>query len=65
MSYLYIDFDTIQGKGIGKFIWSEIEKKHPNTKVWETVTPYFEKRNIYFYVNLCKFSIVEFFLSFS
>ena len=61
MSYLYIDFDTIQGKGIGKFIWSEIEKKHPNTKVWETVTPYFEKRNIYFYVNLCKFSIVEFF----
>ena len=34
---------------------SEIEKKHPNTKVWETVTPYFEKRNIHFYVNLCNF----------
>ena len=60
LDFLYVKYG-IQGKGIGKFIWSEIEKKHPNTKVWETVTPYFEKRNIHFYVNLCKFSIVEFF----
>ena len=29
--------------------------------VWETVTPYFEKRNIHFYVNRCGFHIVEFF----
>lgn len=30
---------------------------------WETVTPYFEKRNIHFYVNRCGFHIVEFFNS--
>ena len=23
----------------------------PDTVVWETVTPYFEKRNVHFYVN--------------
>lgn len=33
---------------------------YPDTKVWETYTPYFEKRNIHFYVNKCKFHIVEF-----
>ncbi len=27
----------------------------------ETHTPYFEKRNIHFYVNVCGFRIVEFF----
>ena len=31
--------------------------------VWETVTPYFEKRNIHFYVNRCGFHIVEFYNS--
>lgn len=50
----------IQSKGIGMFIWNEIEKLYPDTKVWETVTPYFEKRNIHFYVNKCGFKIVEF-----
>ena len=28
---------------------------------WELVTPYFEVRNIHFYVNKCGFHIVEFF----
>ena len=32
-------------------------------RLWETVTPYFEKRNIHFYVNRCGFHIVEFFNS--
>ena len=32
--------------------------------VWETCTPYFEKRNIHFYVNKCKFHIVEFYNDF-
>ena len=49
LDFLYVKYG-IQGKGIGKFIWSEIEKKHPNTKVWETVTPYFEKKK---YIFLC------------
>ena len=60
LDFLHVKYG-IQGKGIGKFIWNKIEKKYPNTKVWETVTPYFEKRNIHFYVNLCGFYIVEFF----
>ena len=37
-----------------------IEEKYPETKIWETCTPYFEKRNIHFYVNKCKFHIVEY-----
>ena len=48
-------------KGIGYKAWCEVEKLYPNVKVWETVTPYFEKRNIHFYVNRCGFKIVEFF----
>ena len=50
----------VQTKGIGYTLWSEIEKLHPETKIWETCTPYFERRNIHFYVNKCKFHIVEF-----
>ena len=50
----------IQAKGIGFAIWTAIEKLHPHTKVWETCTPYFEKRNIHFYVNKCGFHIVEY-----
>lgn len=48
-------------KGIGQAAWKAIEQLHPETKVWETYTPYFEKRNIHFYVNRCGFHIVEFF----
>ena len=50
-----------QSKGVGQAIWSAVEKLHPETKVWETHTPYFEKRNIHFYVNKCGFHIVEFY----
>ena len=50
----------VQSKGIGFFIWNEIEKQFPNTRIWKTCTPYFDKRNINFYVNKCKFHIVEF-----
>ncbi len=51
----------VQSKGVGRFIWFEIEKRHPEIKRWETCTPYFEKRNIHFYVNVCGFYITEFF----
>ncbi len=51
----------VHSKGIGFAAWCAIEKLHPEVKVWETVTPYFEKRNIHFYVNRCGFHIVEFF----
>ena len=60
LDLLYVKSGT-QGKGFGKAIWFEIEKLYPDTKVWETCTPYFEKRNIHFYVNVCGFHITEFF----
>lgn len=51
-------------KGIGCSAWQAVEALHPETKVWETCTPYFEKRNIHFYVNKCGFHIVEFYNEF-
>ncbi len=53
----------IHSKGVGYAAWCEIEKLYPQVAVWETVTPYFEKRNIHFYVNRCGFHIVEFYNS--
>ncbi len=50
-------------KGIGFAAWQEVERLYPETLVWETCTPYFETRNIHFYVNKCGFHIVEFFNS--
>ncbi|QDL97157.1 GNAT family N-acetyltransferase [Rhodopseudomonas palustris] len=49
------------GKGIGSRAWRAIEAMYPDTLAWETHTPYFEKRNIHFYVNKCGFKIVEFY----
>ncbi|WP_040214833.1 GNAT family N-acetyltransferase [Clostridium polynesiense] len=50
-------------RGIGYAAWCTVEKMYPEVAVWETCTPYFEKRNIHFYVNRCGFHIVEFFNS--
>ncbi len=47
-------------KGIGYGAWLAVEALHPETVLWETCTPYFEKRNIHFYVNKCGFKIDEF-----
>lgn len=51
----------VHGKNIGCTVWKMIEEKYPDTKIWETHTPYFETRNIHFYVNKCGFYIVEFY----
>lgn len=59
LDFLYVKNGT-HSKGVGQSIWKAIEKLHPETKVWETCTPYFEKRNIHFYVNKCGFHIVEY-----
>ncbi len=59
LDFLYVKYGT-QSKGVGLFIWKEIEQLHPDTKVWITCTPYFEVRNIHFYVNKCGFHVVEF-----
>ena len=47
-------------KGIGYGAWLAVEALYPEMKVWETCTPYFEKRNIHFYVNKCGFQIDQF-----
>ena len=47
-------------KGVGYGAWLAVEALHPETKVWQTCTPYFEKRNIHFYVNKCGFQIDQF-----
>ena len=49
------------GKGIGYGAWKAVEALHPETEVWETCTPYFDMRNIHFYINKCGFHAVEFF----
>ncbi len=56
--YIYPD---CHGRGLGTQVWQAIEQLYPDTAVWELVTPYFEKRNIHFYLNKCGFRIVEFF----
>jgi hypothetical protein len=48
-------------KGIGHEAWCAIEREYPQVRVWETCAPYFEKRNIHFYVNRCGFHITAFF----
>ncbi len=57
---LFVD-PKVHGKNIGYKTWKMIEEMYPETKVWETHTPYFEIRNIHFYVNKCGFKIVEFY----
>ena len=62
LEILFVDPD-VHSKGIGYCAWCEIEKMYPKVRIWETITPYFETRNIHFYVNRCGFHIVEFFNS--
>lgn len=60
LDFLYVKHG-VQSKGIGQAIWAAIEQNHPDALVWETGTPYFERRNIHFYVNKCGFHIVEYY----
>jgi len=59
LHFLYVK-NGVQSKGIGKQLWDSIEKSHPDTIIWETCTPYFEKRNVYFYLNKLNFYIVHY-----
>ncbi len=60
LDFLYVKNGT-QSKGIGQRIWNAIEEMHPKVMLWETFTPYFDTRNLHFYINRCGFSAVEFF----
>ena len=59
LAFLYVKVG-VQSKGIGQSIWRAIEAMHPDIEVWETCTPYFDRRNIHFYINRCGFHAVEF-----
>lgn len=58
---LFFIFKEYLNQGLGAAAWEVIEREHPKTVVWELVTPYFEKRNINFYINKCGFHIVKYF----
>ena len=60
LEILFVDPD-VHSRGIGYAAWCQIEKMFPDVRILETLTPYFETRNIHFYVNRCGFHIVEFF----
>lgn len=60
LDLLFVSPD-VHGMGVGTATWNAIESAHPEVEMWETVTPYFERRNIHFYINKCGFHAVEFF----
>jgi GNAT superfamily N-acetyltransferase len=60
LAFLYVKVG-VQSRGIGQAIWKAIESMHPEVEVWETCTPYFDRRNIHFYINCCGFHAIEFF----
>ena len=61
---IFFVIPSYESKGVGQAAWKEAERLHPEIKIWETVTPYFEQRNIHFYVNKLGFHIVEFYTKF-
>lgn len=60
LQLFFIDIDR-HSEGVGTAAWRAIEALHPETVVWETCTPWFERRNLHFYLNKCGFHAVEFF----
>ncbi len=60
LDLLFVNPDA-HGRGIGLEAWKAVERLYPKTRVWETCTPYFDTRNIHFYINKCGFHAVEFF----
>ena len=57
---LQIDKEAAKGELELLFVLPECHSKGIGQAAWKTITPYFEKRNIHFYVNRCGFHIVEF-----
>lgn len=61
---IFFVIPSCESKGVGQVAWKEVERLHPEIKTRETLTPYFEQRNIHFYVNKLGFHIVEFYTKF-
>lgn len=61
------DLDTlfispeVHSKGLGYAAWCAVERAFPEVQTWEAMTPYYDQRNIHFYVNRCGFHIVEYY----
>jgi len=51
---------NMHSKGIGTSTWKTVEKIYPEIELWITYTPYYDKRNIHFYMNVLGFHAVEF-----
>jgi GNAT superfamily N-acetyltransferase len=47
------------GRGVGTALWKAIERRYPDAAAWRLCTPYFEVRNIHFYLRKCGFHIVD------
>ncbi|MCR5085036.1 MAG: GNAT family N-acetyltransferase [Succinivibrionaceae bacterium] len=60
LDLLFVD-PSRHGRGIGQAAWRKAEQMFPTVRIWETVTPYFERRNLHFYINCLGFHAVEFF----
>lgn len=43
LDFFFVRADEL-GRGIGRKAWAAIESTYPDTQVWTTHTPYFEKR---------------------
>lgn len=52
---------TAHGSGWGSALWQAIENHYPQAISWELCTPYFETRNIGFYLRKCGFRITDIF----
>lgn len=57
-------FKEFRNRKIGTAAWQAIEQYFHDAEIWETCTPYFDRRNIHFYLNKCHFKIVDFFNEF-
>lgn len=55
---LYVNAER-HNEGIGASLWKAVEEYFPHTRIWKLCTPYFEKRNIKFYLKKCGFRIVD------
>ncbi|MFD0705214.1 GNAT family N-acetyltransferase [Alloscardovia venturai] len=60
LEILYVDVKA-HGQGIGSGLWEYVSAQYPSAQKWTLYTPYFEVRNIHFYVNKLGFVITEFF----
>ncbi len=55
---IFVDPDT-QNRGMGLRIWKAVEAMFPDTRVWQTETPGFSRRNHHFYINKCGFHVIR------